>query len=87
MKARLGYVYFTFKDSNCACNTSSRSYEKCKYAAVAMVALGAAGAGVAALVTVIRPLWSLPCQVIPRCSYLATSVIALQDGEKTTTAK
>ena len=61
MKARLGHVYFTFKVSNCVDITSSRRYVKGKCAAVAMVAVGAAGAGVAALVTVIRPLWSLPC--------------------------
>ena len=52
MKARLGHIYFTFKDSNCINVTSSRGYVKGKWAAWAMVALGAAGAGVAALVTV-----------------------------------
>ena len=53
MKARLGHVYFTFKVSNCVDITSSRGYVKGKCAAVAMVAVGAAGVGVAALVTVI----------------------------------
>ena len=65
MKARLGHLYFTFMDSNCVyIYYFWKGYVKGKYAAVAMVGLGAAGAGVAALVTVIRPLWILPCLVI-----------------------
>ena len=61
MKARLGHLYFTFMDSNCVyIYYFSKGYVKGKYAAVVMVALESAGAGVAALATVIRPLWSLP---------------------------
>ena len=64
MKARLGHIYLKFKDISCVDITSSRGYVKGKCAAVAMVAVGAAGAGVAALVTVIRPLWRVTCQVV-----------------------
>ena len=62
MKARLGHIYFTFKDSHCINVTTSRGYVKGKYAALAMVALRAAGAGVAQLVTVRKPLRGLCCQ-------------------------
>ena len=83
MKARLGHLYFIFMDSNCVYIyiTFSKGYVKGKYAAVAMVGLGAAGAGVAALVTVIRPLWSLPCQIVSTWSYLPL-LIVLQEGKE-----
>ena len=42
MKVLFGHIYFTFKDSNCVYITSSRGYVKGKYAAMTMVALGAA---------------------------------------------
>ena len=81
MKARFGHIYFTFKDSSCVYITSSRGYVKGKYAAVVMVGLGAAGVGVAALVTVIKPLWRVHCQVVSTWSYLPL-LIVLQEGKE-----
>ena len=85
MKVSFGHLYFTFKGSNCVDITSSRGYVKGKYAAVAMVAVGAASAGVAALVTVIRPLWMLPCQIVSTWSYFLGTVYNLQDGKENRT--
>ena len=46
-----------------------------------MVALEGAGSDVAALVTVIRPLWSVRCHVVSAWSYLAVTIV-LQEGKE-----